>query len=375
MSCSKEPVSVLTLASGDLWAGAEAVVHQLALGLREKPHIEHTVVLLNHGRLETLCAQAGINTQVIDESRHGFAAILARLIAICRAVRPQLIHSHRYKENLLAALASLACGRPRLVTTVHGLSEGHNNTFKSTLKGRVNRFLMRRAFDTTVAVSNDIASALAEKAGVPAHRIITIFNGIDTDGIPPVNTNPRADTITIGSAGRLFPVKDYPLMVDIARLTCEQRPAARFVLAGDGPEKGAIRNKIKACGLENRFTLLGHVDDMQAFYAGLDIYINTSMHEGIPMTVLEAMARRIPVVAFAVGGLNEIVSHGHDGYLVEQRDAGAFSQLLIELLDDRDRIKEYGENARRTCNHRFSTGQMSQRYYNVYIQDLKEDQE
>lgn len=370
MSCSKEPVSVLTLASGDLWAGAEAVVHQLALGLREKPHIEHTVVLLNHGRLETLCAQAGINTQVIDESRHGFAAILARLIAICRAVRPQLIHSHRYKENLLAALASLACGRPRLVTTVHGLSEGHNNTFKSTLKGRVNRFLMRRAFDTTVCVSNDIASALAEKAGVPAHRIITIFNGIDTHGIPPVNTKPRRDTITIGSAGRLFPVKDYSLMVDIARLTCEQRPAARFVLAGEGPEKGAILNKIKACGLDNRFALLGHVDDMQAFYAGLDIYINTSMHEGMPMTVLEAMARRIPVVAFAVGGLSEIISHAHDGYLIQNRDAQEFSQLLIDLIDDRDRLQIFGDNAGSTVHKRFSTTRMTESYCSTYTRLL-----
>ena len=370
MPGGQEPLSLLTLASGDLWAGAEAVVYQLAIGLREKPHIKHTVVLLNHGRLETLCVQAGIHTRVIDEGRHGFAAILARLIAICREIRPQIIHSHRYKENLLAALATLACGRPRLVTTVHGLSEGHNNTFKSTLKGRVNRFLMHRAFDTTVAVSNDIASALAEKAGVPAHRLITIFNGIDTDGIPPVNTNPRADTITIGSAGRLFPVKDYPLMLDIARLTCEQRPAARFVLAGDGPEKGAIRNKIKACGLENRFTLLGHVDDMQAFYAGLDIYINTSMHEGMPMTVLEAMARRIPVVAFAVGGLNEIVSHGHDGYLVQHRDAGEFSQNLIELIDDRDRLQRFGDNAGSTVHKRFSTTRMTESYCSAYTRLL-----
>lgn len=370
MPGGQEPLSVLTLASGDLWAGAEAVVHQLALGLREKPHIKHTVVLLNHGRLETLCAQAGIHTRVIDEGRHGFAAILARLIAICREIRPQIIHSHRYKENLLAALATLACGRPRLVTTVHGLSEGNNNTFKSTLKGKVNRFLMRCVIDTTVAVSNDIASALAEKAGVPAHRLITIFNGIDTDGIPPVNTNPRGDTITIGSAGRLFPVKDYPLMVDIARLTCEQRPAARFVLAGEGPEKGTIRNKIRACGLENRFTLLGHVDDMQAFYAGLDIYINTSMHEGMPMTVLEAMARRIPVIAFAVGGLNEIVSHGHDGYLVQHRDAGEFSQHLIELIDDRDRLQRFGDNAGSTVHKRFSTTRMTESYCSAYTRLL-----
>jgi glycosyltransferase involved in cell wall biosynthesis len=159
-------------------------------------------------------------------------------------------------------------------------------------------------------------------------------------------------------------------MLDIARLTCEQHPAARFVLAGEGPEKGAILDKIKACGLENRFTLLGHVDDMQAFYAGLDIYINTSMHEGMPMTVLEAMARRIPVVAFAVGGLNEIVSHGHDGYLVQHRDAGEFSQYLIELIDDRDRLQRFGDNAGSTVHKRFSTTRMTESYCSAYTRLL-----
>lgn len=363
-------IKLLTLASGDLWAGAEAVVHQIAAGLLGNPSIRHTVALLNHGRLETLCSQAGIDTRVIDESRHGFSAILAKLVAICRAVKPDIIHAHRYKENLLAAIAAMACGRPRLITTVHGLSEGMNSTFKGMMKSALNRFLMRRMFDMTVAVSNDIAISLSERSGVPSKRLATIVNGIDVHNGFPKKTRTLGDTFTIGSAGRLFPVKDFSIMVDIARMTCAARTKARFVLAGDGPEKDVILHRIRTNGLEDHFTLLGHVDDMQDFYAGLDIYINTSIHEGIPMTVLEAMARRIPVVAFAVGGLNEIVSHGHDGYLVQHRDAGEFSQYLIELIDDRDRLQRFGDNAGSTVHKRFSTTRMTESYCSAYVRLL-----
>jgi len=371
MTQETTPTKILTLASGDLWAGAEAVVYQIATGLHGNPSIQHTVVLLNHGRLEMLCSQAGIDTRVIDESMHSFPAILAKLVAICRSVRPHIIHAHRYKENLLASIAAMVCGRPRLITTVHGLSEGINKTIKGKMKSTVNQLLLRRVFDTTVAVSQDVARSLGEQAGVSAKRLMTIVNGIDLhNGLK--KTRALRDTFIIGSAGRLFPVKDYPLMVDIAELTCAQRTNARFILAGDGPEEETILQKIRSCGLEDRFTLLGHVEDMQAFYAGLDLYINTSMHEGIPMTVLEAMSWRIPIVAFAVGGLNEMISHGHDGYLIQNRDAQEFSQRLIELIDDRERLDTLGENAGSTCK-KFSTDQMSQNYYNVYIQALKEE--
>ena len=225
----------------------------------------------------------------------------------------------------------------------------------------------------TVAVSNDIARSLADRSGVPAKRLATIVNGIDARNGSPKKTRTSGDTFTVGSAGRLFPVKDYPLMVDIAQLTCAARPNARFVLAGDGPEKGSILHKIKTFGLEDRFILLGHVDDMEAFYADLDIFINTSTHEGIPMTVLEAMARHMPIVAFEVGGLGEIVSHGHDGFLVQKRDAKVFSLQIIEFIDDHDRMKRMGENAEKTAHSKFSSLQMAENYLSLYAHLMHED--
>lgn len=372
MTGVSNPIKVLLLASGDLWAGAEAVVYQLAVALRAKPTIQHTVVLLNHGRLETMCRQEGIVTHVIDETRLGFSSLLLKLITVCRCFRPDIIHAHRYKENLLATLTATVCGQPKLITTVHGLSEEMDSSFKGTIKGALNHFLLRSVFDTTVAVSRDIAVSLEERYGVPANKLATIVNGIDVRNGTRAKKTARGDMITIGSAGRLFPVKDYPLMVDIARLTYAKRANVHFVLAGDGPQKETILKRIRTYGLEDRFTLLGQVNDMSAFYAGLDIYINTSTHEGLPMTVLEAMARHMPVVAFDVGGLGEIVSHGHDGYLIKERDAGAFSRSLIELIDDVDRLDTFGKNARNTVHKEFSITRMTESYYGAYARLVRE---
>lgn len=360
------PIKLLIIASGDLWAGAEAVVHQLAVGLHHKHSMNVSLVLLNHGRLEKICREAGVQTHVLDEGRYSFPSVLWKLVNICRSIRPDIIHSHRYKENLLAVLAGPFCGRPKLVTTVHGLSEVMEIKLKGAVKGKINDFLLKRIFDKTVAVSDDIAQKFSESNKVPLDRLEKVLNGIEV----PVSQNTCNQTdknrLTIGSAGRLFPVKDYPLMVDIAQLVCAKRSNVRFVLAGDGPEKSAILQRIRSTGLEKQFILMGHMDDMQTFYASIDIYINTSHHEGIPLTVLEAMSWRKPVVAFAVGGLKEIVSHGDDGYLIQERKITEFSEYLIRLTDNAETINSLGNNAKHKIMNMFSTQSMINSYFLLF---------
>lgn len=360
------PIKLLIIASGDLWAGAEAVVHQLAIGLHYKPSMNVSLVLLNHGRLEKLCREAGVQTYVLNESRCSFPSVLWKLVNICRSIRPDIIHSHRYKENLLAVMAGPFCGRPKLVTTVHGLSEVMEIKLKGVVKGKLNDFLLKRNFDKTVAVSDDIARKFGESNKVPLNRLEKILNGIEV----PASSNSCSQTdkncFTIGSAGRLFPVKDYPLMVDIAQLVCAKRSNVSFVLAGDGPEKNAILQRIRSNGLEKRFTLLGHIDDMQSFYPSIDIYINTSHHEGMPLTVLEAMSWCKPVVAFAVGGLKEIISHGDDGYLIPERRVTDFSECLIRLTDNFETIDSLGNNARQKIMSMFSTENMINSYFLLF---------
>jgi len=109
-------------------------------------------------------------------------------------------------------------------------------------------------------------------------------------------------------------------MIEIAKAVNEKTKHIEFHLAGEGPERSKLQALIQRYSLNETFVLHGHVEDMLTFYRSLDLYLNTSVHEGIPMSILEAMAHGLPVVAPDVGGISEIISNGEDGYLVDTRD-------------------------------------------------------
>lgn len=362
------PLRVLIMASGDLWAGAEAVVYQLVTGLHLAAGIQVSAVYLNEGRLAELSREAGVSTHVVHERLHGFASLVRMCTRLAREIRPHVIHSHRYKENILAALVAPLAGMPRLVTTVHGMSEVQDS-LKARALSSVNRVLLGKVFSRVVAVSDDLRKLLAMQGGIPCERMTRIYNGMDT----PVENGARRDRqgpYTVGSAGRLVPVKDFRLMVDVARAVCSGRDDVRFVLAGDGPELGRIIEKVRACGLAERFELLGHVNDMAAFFSRLDLYMNTSLHEGIPMAVIEAMMRGLPVVAPDVGGLGEVIEHGRSGFLVPGRDVGRFAGAVNEVFGSDELRQRLGDQGRERAVKLFSAQSMVRAYQDLYREVL-----
>ncbi|WP_268898662.1 glycosyltransferase [Geomonas propionica] len=293
-------IKVCHIISGDLWAGAEVMACHLLRELVLTEELRLYVLLLNDGRLAAELREAGLSVTVFDESRCSFTKLAGEVRNFLKKDPPDLIHSHRYKENLLALMGSAGSPRTRLIATQHGLPEENGLSLLQGAKVRANFFLMSRFFDRTVAVSRDIRDHLVQSLGFRDDRVAVIHNGVP---IPSENVSPASCVagFRIGSSGRLCQVKDYPLMVAVASIVCAKRQA-RFLLAGEGSCRGEIAASITARGLDGRFVLAGHLDDMDSFYRGLDLYLNTSRHEGIPMTILEAMARGVPVVAPAVGG-------------------------------------------------------------------------
>ncbi|WP_224981917.1 glycosyltransferase family 4 protein [Geomonas agri] len=328
------------------------------------PELQLCVLLLNEGRLASeLREVVGCSVTVLDEGGRGFVTLLRLVRGHLEQTRPDLIHSHRYKENLLAFLASAGL-QARLVATQHGLPEpcGSESLVRS-LKASANFFLMRRFF-RTVAVSDDIRSQLMTRFGFRGDRVSVVHNGVP---VPPCAgpSKKRAAPFSIGSSGRLFHVKDYPLMVEVANLVCRERDVT-FRLAGEGPCRQEVLAAVKRHGLEERFTLTGHLDRMEPFYRGLDLYLNTSLHEGIPMTILEAMACGVPVVAPAVGGVGEIIADGVEGCLVQGRDPASFARRCIELIDDAPLRAALSRAAHQKALSMFSVEKMAQDYQRVY---------
>ncbi len=216
-------------------------------------------------------------------------------------------------------------------------------------------------------------STLVESHGFATGKTITIHNGIQS---PDVKTRVAGDRLKVGSAGRLSPVKNYSLMVEIANLAIQSGVVVDFVLAGDGPEFDRLNHRVSEHGLQDRFKFLGFLADMDHFYGTLDVYINTSLHEGIPMSVLEAMSYQLPVLAPNVGGFREILEDGVSGFLVEDHAASGFVDRIRELLVD-GRRKGMARAARQRVEERFSCSAMAENYYRTYLElvELKVDYE
>lgn len=359
-------LKVFHFISGDLWAGAETMAFNLLRRLKEYDDLDISVILLNEGRLADEIRCLGLAVHVIDENQHSFLEILQRIYKIASNTAPHIIHSHRYKENILAFLISLRLRGIKLISTLHGLTElPATKSFTGIhFKSKVNYLLLSRFF-LTVAVSINIRNFLINSHSFSPIKIEVIHNGIDLTGQAPQ----RKETVpfVIGSSGRLFPVKDYPLMVEIARLVAATTAKdVRFELAGDGPERSTLEALIQSYNLSAGFSLKGHQEDMDSFYCGLNVYLNTSLHEGIPMTILEAMSHGLPVIAPAVGGLVEIIDDGIDGFLIDSRNPQEFADKCILLNEDMELLDKMKQAAIEKAKKSFSAEGMAESYYQHY---------
>lgn len=343
------------------------MVYHLLCGLHSRSEVEVECIVLNDGLLAWKLQEAGIPCQVFDESKLTFIQITKLLVSEIRAKKPKIIHSHRYKENLLISIASwFANERISLVTTQHGMPEifGASGNVRRRFMALVNQWVLQRRFDKIVAVSGDIFRALSGISGMRDDRVCTIHNGIE------ISVNSRLEKrnhdVSIGSAGRFFPVKNYPFMVEIALEVLQSSPSVTFHLAGDGPQFEAIQAAIRRHGIDAQFKLAGFVEDMGTFYENLDVYLSTSVHEGLPMSVLEAMANGLPVVAPLVGGFEEIITDGVEGFLIPPTEPATFAARCLELCGSRDLRRKMGLAARKRVVEHFSMDKMVVEYTDMY---------
>jgi L-malate glycosyltransferase len=350
--------------SGDLWAGAEVMVYNLLKGLMQYKDLCLSVILLNEGKLAEELRCLNIPLEVFDEGNISFLKLLLGINHSIKRLSPDIIHSHRYKENFLAYTASLTRGTIFL-ETMHGMPEISNySSLKHALVTKINFSLTSHCFDKVVAVSDDIRTTLVNQHGFDKHKVLTIHNGVD---IPNKYLADESQAFVIGSSGRFSPVKDYPLMIEVAKIVCDKANNTRFELAGDGIEKERLLKTIDNYRLSNLFLLRGFQNNISSFYQELNLYISTSLHEGIPLSVLEAMAHGLPIVASKVGGLSEIITDGIEGYLVESRKPEAFAEKCLILNKNIKLRQKMGMAARDRVINYFSLEKMAENYFQLYM--------
>jgi glycosyltransferase involved in cell wall biosynthesis len=365
-SDAKTRLTVVHVVSGDLYAGAERVVEELALAQQLIPQLAIEVVLFNDGELANRLRAAGVRTTVFAESEFGSVALLRRLIGHMRESKPDVVHTHRFKEHILGALGARWCGA-RSIRTVHGAPEFRR---ASTLRGRIidrldaiaARYLQQRS----VYVSEDLRRT---HRGNPRTAVV-IRNGIDPTRVIDASRQPTealAGELRVGVFARLVPVKRIHFAID-AVVEAQRRLNKQIVLHifGDGP----LRDTLEAHALSRpqaRVVFHGHTRFAVAYMSKVDAVLLTSSHEGLPIAILEAMAVGVPIVATDVGGLPEVLGHGDSGWLAPGDDADGYAAALVDALTHSSARTAKIELARERMATSFSARKMAEEYRDLYF--------
>jgi len=369
-----DKIRLLHIASGDLWAGAEMQLYSLLESLRENKRFEISALLLNDGKLAANLRNSGIEPHIIPESEYGFRRIVTAAASYAEKKKFDIVHSHRYKENILAAILKRRGLAKCLVQTVHGAGEPFTGLalLKSRIFSTLNDYYTRKYFDRIVTVSEDLRRRLSKK--FPSAKLLTFHNAIDPAKLAIRRSTQeirtelgiRDDHILIGSAGRMVPVKGYDRFIMMAKIIRDKSPKTSFILAGEGPQREALMKMAAEQGLGGAIVFTGFRDDVYDIINSLDIFVISSLHEGIPMVLLEAMAFGKPVVATAVGGIGEVIEDGVSGMLVPTDDPSALAESCLRLIADSKLRQSLSQQSRLRIEREFSINTLRRRMVELY---------
>ncbi|MEM9414381.1 MAG: glycosyltransferase [Planctomycetota bacterium] len=307
--------------------------------------------------------------------------------AVRAAVRAHgigLLHAHQYTPFFYASTGRgplpFRGRRIPILFTEHGR---HTPDRRSTKRVLANKLLLAK-HDRVTAVSGFVRQALIDNEAISAGRIETIYNGIDpgpqppeaVDGIDAARAAAReafgvdADAPVVVQAARFHPVKDHATALRAWRLVLEARgdtlPGARLVFLGDGPLRGELEALSEQLGIAEAVRFVGRVPDVRALLPGADVAMLSSLSEGLSVSLLEAMAASLPVVATDVGGNPELVVEGETGLLAPRGDAEALAMHLTALLSDPPRRQTLGSAGRARLLQHFTAEQMHTAYAQHY---------
>jgi sugar transferase (PEP-CTERM/EpsH1 system associated) len=296
---------------------------------------------------------------------------LGRLALLLRRARPDIVHSRNWAaiDAVPAArLARVPCvihgEHGRAITDLHGLNPRRN---------RVRR-LLTPLVDRFVTVSFDLRRWLIDVVGIPDRKVVTIHNGVDTTRFADDDHEQarrtlgvRDDALTVGTIGRLDPVKDQLGLLEAFAQLRHRYPTAILVVVGDGPLRGVLETRAQRPDLAGRVKLLGERHDVPRLLRAFDLFVLPSLAEGLPNTLLEAIAAGLPLVATRVGGNPEVVVDGANGRVVPPGDPHALADAIGRYLDDPVLRTLHGKASRERAVQHFSLPQMTAAYGDLYV--------
>ncbi|RLB79057.1 MAG: hypothetical protein DRH24_13525 [Deltaproteobacteria bacterium] len=295
---------------------------------------------------------------------------MLKVMGIIRRVRPDIVHTHNFLAHVNAAPAAKLL-RKAVVHTKHGRA-----VTSISWAPFIRRWLYNLS-DKIVVVSKETGVSFREKTGVSERRIKVVYNGVDTSvfegyskGEAKKSLGIPEDTVVFGAVSRLDRVKDHITMVDAFADVLSKGKECLLMIVGDGPERENIERRVQELGISDHVRMVGFTDEVPGHLAAMDLFLQPSREEGLSITILEAMASGVPVVATPVGGTPEMIEDGVTGRLVAIGDSRMLSSVMIEFLEEPQKFSLMAERALKRVKESFTLSTMANEYEKIYREVL-----
>ncbi|MGH9836703.1 MAG: glycosyltransferase [Blastocatellia bacterium] len=355
--------------------GMERVVIDVVNNL-DQSQFDHAVCCIS--RKGEAAGHLREGTRCIDLGKGAGADYLApvKIARLINEESPDIIHTQSW-SGVDAAIAKMVTRAARLVHSEHGRNYPHIHS--EPLKRKVARRCLYHLSDAVFAISAEVRDYYCRETGFPRERMWVIHNGVDLRRIDGADGGARAELgigpedFVVGSVARLDATKDtITLARAFARLYRLRRERnLKLLIVGDGDQKAAIENFVTEQGLKAAVIFTGLRHDAPRLYGAMNVFALSSLSEGMPLTVLEAMSARLPVVATNVGALPELVEEGETGFLVEPKDDQALAERLARFGSEAELARRFGAAARRKIERKYSLELMLRRYADLYLSVIR----
>lgn len=358
--------------------GLETVVVEL-INATGEDSLRHVVICLSgYSEFRKRIRISGVDIYTLNKRPGKNVGFYQRLWKLLRRLRPDLVQTYNI-GTIDAAISARLAGVRVIVHAEHGRSA--DDPMGLSAKYNLLRQVMNPFITRYVAVSNDLNRWLVDVVGLPPGKITRIYNGVQVPRpigglsnsqrravLPPGFVAP--ESIVFMNVGRLDPVKDQAGLIQAFAhaVNClgPAGEALRLVIVGDGPESKTLKGLVDACGMPSKILMTGSRADVPLLLEASDIFVLSSVAEGIPMTILEAMACARPVIATAVGGNSEVVADGETGMLVPSGEPRMLAEAICRYVGDPELASRHGAAGRIRVAEHFSREQMVHLYLKLY---------
>ncbi len=364
-------MKVIHLISGGDSGGAKTHVHSLLQNLSRT--IDVTMVCFMEGPFAQEARELGIPTLVLPG--HNLLRTFRTLKAMIQEDGYEIIHCHGARGNMMGALLRRATGLP-VVTTVHSdyRLDYLGRPISRLTYGTINTVALR-LLDYRIGVSDAMTDLLISR-GFDPDKLFTIYNGLDFTPRTPamsreaywksVGLKADGNSVVVGIAARLNPVKDIATLVRGFALAHQSCPNLRLLIAGDGEQMDMLRRLAQELGVAEEVCFAGWVSDTDSFYHALDINTLTSLSETFPYSLTEGARAGLPTVASRVGGVPYLIEHGVHGFLFEAGDVQALAHHLTALAQDGELRRHMGQRLYQRARQDYSLESTLQRQLSIY---------